>query len=84
MPATRAKVMEGIAGMSVTDCRFFNLPEPKAARWGAGLTAEEMEKCRWVKPKAKVHVAFVEWTEAKHLRHSRFLGMAQKNGGNTP
>ena len=75
VPATRQRVMEAIAGRRTDVCPFFNLPEPKAARWGQGLTAEEMEKCRWVKPTVKVDVAFVEWTEAMHLRHSRFVAL---------
>ena len=39
------------------------------------LDAEKMKECGWVKPTAKVQVAFVEWTEVKHLRHSRYVGL---------
>jgi bifunctional non-homologous end joining protein LigD len=73
VPATRANIMDTIRGLTVQDCPLYNLPEPKAARWGQGLTAVEMAKCRWVKPKVKVEVAFVEWTEGEKLRHARFL-----------
>jgi hypothetical protein len=55
--------IDAIAGPAVKDCPFFNLPEPKVARWDRGLTKYEMAKCRWVKPCVKVEVAFVEWTE---------------------
>ena len=34
-----------------------------------------MEQCRWVKPKLVCQVAFVEWTDAGHLRHCTFIGM---------
>jgi bifunctional non-homologous end joining protein LigD len=70
VPATRARIMDAIRGLSISNCPFFNLPEPKAARWGQGLTKEEMAKCRWVKSDVKVEVAFVEWTEGEKLRHS--------------
>lgn len=75
VPATRAKIMDALRGLTIPDCPFFNLPEPKAARWGQGLTKEEMAKCRWVKPDVKVQVAFVEWTEGEKLRHARFLAL---------
>ncbi|HWB06105.1 MAG TPA: hypothetical protein VG796_23995 [Verrucomicrobiales bacterium] len=76
VPATKEIVMKATKGLATVSCPFYNLPEPKAARWGQGLTEEEMKKCRWVKPKVKVEVAFVEWTEGKKLRHSRFLSLA--------
>ena len=31
-------------------CPFANLPEKKAGRWGAGLTAAKMVDCRWLRP----------------------------------
>jgi ATP-dependent DNA ligase len=34
-----------------------------------------MVQCRWVKPKLVCQVAFVEWTDAGHLRHCTFIGM---------
>jgi bifunctional non-homologous end joining protein LigD len=34
-----------------------------------------MEQCRWVKPKLVCQVAFVQWTDAGHLRHCTFVAM---------
>jgi ATP-dependent DNA ligase len=34
-----------------------------------------MEQCRWVIPKLVCQIAFVEWTDAGHLRHCTFVGM---------
>jgi bifunctional non-homologous end joining protein LigD len=34
-----------------------------------------MKECRWVKPKLVCQIAFVEWTDAAHLRHCSFLGL---------
>jgi ATP-dependent DNA ligase len=39
------------------------------------LNAEMMEKCVWVHPELVVQVEFLEWTDADHLRHSRFAGL---------
>ena len=51
-----------------------NLPEKKAGRWGAGLTAAKMAECRWLKPVLVAQFEFVEWTEG-HLRHSKFMAL---------
>ena len=34
-----------------------------------------MEQCRWVKTKLICQVAYVEWTDAGHLRHCTFIAM---------
>ncbi len=34
-----------------------------------------MKKRRWVGPKVAVDVAFVEWTEARRLRHALFAAV---------
>jgi ATP-dependent DNA ligase len=52
-----------------------HLPEKRASRWGESLTEEKMSQCRWVKPKLVSQVAFVEWTDAGHLRHCTFVAM---------
>jgi ATP-dependent DNA ligase len=57
------------------ECFFKNLPEKRASRWGESLTAEKMEQCHWVKPKLVCQVAFLEWTDAGHLRHCTFVAM---------
>lgn len=54
---------------------FANLPEKKAGRWGAGLTAVKMSECRWLKPELVGQFEFVEWTSDDHLRHSRFIAL---------
>jgi ATP-dependent DNA ligase len=42
---------------------------------GETFTAKMMEECVWVKPKLVVQIAFLEWTNADRLRHSRFVGI---------
>jgi bifunctional non-homologous end joining protein LigD len=33
-------------------------------------------RAHWVRPEIAVHVAFIEWTVHRKLRHSRLLGVA--------
>jgi ATP-dependent DNA ligase len=76
-PASRAELFRKLKPLEITDCPFANLPEKKAGRWGAGLTAAKMAECRWVKPVLVGQFEFVEWTEDAHLRHSRFVALRE-------
>jgi bifunctional non-homologous end joining protein LigD len=75
VPATRRALFERFGGLERTSCPFRNLPKSKKGRWGEGLTAEDMEKCRWLKPRLVAAIEFLEWTPEKHLRHSRFVAL---------
>jgi bifunctional non-homologous end joining protein LigD len=74
-PQLRAELLRKFKRLEIEDCPFANLPEKKAGRWGAGLTAAKMDGCRWLKPLLVGQIEFVEWTEDGHLRHSRFMGL---------
>ena len=54
--------------------RTWNKSSSSGLRPGSA-TAREMEQCRWVKPRLVCQVAFVEWTDAGHLRHCTFVAM---------
>jgi ATP-dependent DNA ligase len=75
VPRIRDEIFPVLKARQTAQCPFRNLPEKRASRWGESLTAEKMEQCRWVKPKLVCQVAFVEWTEAGHLRHYTFIAM---------
>jgi bifunctional non-homologous end joining protein LigD len=75
IPATRREVFTTIKDLKATKCPFENLPELGDGRWGAGLTAEKMKECVWLKPEAVAQIAFLEWTGADHLRHSKFIAL---------
>src|SRR6476660_3531320 len=47
-PASRMQLFKKIKPLEIADCPFANLPEKKAGRWGAGLTAPKMSECRWL------------------------------------
>jgi bifunctional non-homologous end joining protein LigD len=49
-PAVREAVFNRFPGLETKTCPFKNLPEARRGQWGEGLTAAEMEKCRWLKP----------------------------------
>jgi bifunctional non-homologous end joining protein LigD len=36
-----------------------------------------MKKCVWVRPTLVAQIEFLEWTEADHLRHSKFGGLRE-------
>jgi DNA ligase D-like protein (predicted ligase) len=76
-PASRAELFKKLKPLEIKECPFANLPEKKAGRWGAGLTAAKMVDCRWLKPVTVAQFKFVEWTEDAHLRHSKFVALRE-------
>jgi len=70
-----AELFKKIKPLEIKECPFANLPEKKAGRWGAGLTAAKMAECLWLKPVLVGQFEFVEWTSDQHLRHSRFVAL---------
>jgi ATP-dependent DNA ligase len=76
-PAVRDAVFKRFGRFETNRCPFANLPETRRGQWGEGLTGEQMEKCRWLKPRFVVTIEYLEWTAANHLRHAMFSGMAE-------
>jgi bifunctional non-homologous end joining protein LigD len=72
VPASRRRIFEKLRPLVTRECPFVNLPETTKARWGEALTAEKMKKCVWVRPEIVAQIEFLEWTDADHLRHSKF------------
>jgi DNA ligase D-like protein (predicted ligase) len=75
VPSLRTAVFRKFKGLETRKCPFANLPESEKGRWGEGLTAADMEKCVWLKPKLVAAIEYAEWTSANHLRHSRFVAL---------
>jgi DNA ligase D-like protein (predicted ligase) len=75
VPSTRRQVYEQIKHLKTDRCPFANLPEKTAGRWGQGLTAEKMKECVWLKPQDVARIEFLEWTDADHLRHTKFIAL---------
>src|SRR4029077_13082848 len=71
----RDEIFPALKALQTAKCPFKNLPEKGPSRWGESITAEKMDECRWVRPRLVCQVAFVEWTDAGHLRHCTFIGM---------
>jgi DNA ligase D-like protein (predicted ligase) len=74
-PHDRAEVFRLIEPLPVELCPFVDLPSARSGHWGEGVTAEDMGKLRWVKPRIVVEVSFVEWTREGALRHSQFVSL---------
>jgi bifunctional non-homologous end joining protein LigD len=74
-PKLRDELMKRFKTLEIKDCPFSNLPEKKAGRWGAGLTAAKMVDCRWLKPLLVGQFEFLEWTGENHLRHTKFIAL---------
>jgi bifunctional non-homologous end joining protein LigD len=74
-PHIRAEIYRRIAADQISRCPFADLPSRQSGHWGEGVTAEDMTKLRWVKPRVVVEVSFVEWTRDGALRHSEFVGI---------
>ena len=75
VPRVRDENFPALKALQTTNCPFKNLPEKRSSRWGETITAEKMSECRWVKPKLVCQVAFLQWTDAGHLRHCTFIAM---------
>jgi bifunctional non-homologous end joining protein LigD len=56
-------------------CPFANLPASERGKWGQGITASEMKRCHWLKPKLVCQIKFSEWTRDGRLRQPVFLGL---------
>ena len=74
-PKLRDELMKRFKALETKECPFSNLPEKKAGRWGAGLTAAKMVDCRWLKPVLVGQFEFLEWTGENHLRHTKFIAL---------
>ena len=75
VPRIRDEIFPALQKLRAVRCPFKNLPEKRVSLWGESLTAEKMKEYRWVTPKLVCQVAFVEWTDAGHLRHCTFVAM---------
>ena len=76
-PALRDQLYRRFRGLELPKCPFVNLPEARSGRWGQGLTADKMQKCRWLKPVSVGQFEYVEWMPDHHLRHSRFVALRE-------
>ena len=68
----RDEMFPALKRLIAQDCPFTICPQKRASRWGESLTAEKMNQCRW---QLVCQLAFVEWTDAGHLRHCTFVAM---------
>ena len=77
VPAMRDTVFRQFEKLRSKTCPFANLPETAKGRWGEGLTAADMDKCIWLKPRLVAAIVYAEWTPANHLRHAKFIALRE-------
>jgi ATP-dependent DNA ligase len=75
-PASRREVFARFSKLGRPECPFSNLPDASRGRWGAGITAEKMAQCHWLKPRIVVAMDFLEWTLDNRLRHPSFVALS--------
>lgn len=68
---------EQFQNIAAEDCPFVDLPEKRSGRYGQGVTAAEMRRCKWVKPVMVAQLKFAEWTRDDRLRQPVFLGLRE-------
>lgn len=74
-PLVRGRLFERLKPLIVKRCPFANLPSSRSSHWGEGITADEMNEIRWVKPELVAEISFTEWTRDGSLRHAAFLAL---------
>lgn len=73
-PALRADLLRKIKPLERSEnARSVICRNSRPGRWGEGLTADKLTDCRWLRPGLMGRFEFLEWTEERHLRHSRFV-----------
>ena len=75
VPHVRREVLERLKPLRTAKCSFANLPDVEIARWGGGVSAEQMGEMQWTKPQLVAQIRFTEWTAENRLRHAAFLGL---------
>ena len=74
-PALRSTLLNKLKPLLTSRCPFHNLPISKKSHFGEGITVDDMNKLRWLKPKLVAQVRFTEWTSYGLLRHATFVGL---------
>lgn len=75
IPHVRREVLEKLKPLRVSKCPFANLPDAHPGRWGAGITADQMDEAQWTRPQLVAQIRFTEWTAVNRLRLAAFLGL---------
>ena len=74
-PPLRRQLRALLEPLKTMRCRFVNLPNARKSHWYEGITAEDMDKITWLKPRVVAEFAFTEWTTEGLLRHARYVDL---------
>ncbi len=81
--ATLRSLHSTFSKLTTEECPFVNLPMVRKPRFGQGMTAAEMRKVTWLKPKLVAQIRFGEWTHDGLLRQPVFLGLRKDKAAST-
>jgi bifunctional non-homologous end joining protein LigD len=73
--ATLAELHRRFERLRQAKCPFADLPRKRKPRFGSGMTAGEMRRVTWLRPRLVAQVKFAEWTDDALLRQPVFLGL---------
>jgi len=79
-PASRAALLAKMKPLVMSRCPFRNLPTSKKSYFGEGITADDMKKLHWLKPRLVAQVRFTEWTSYGLLHNATFGGLRNDKG----
>jgi bifunctional non-homologous end joining protein LigD len=74
-PPLRRQLRALLEPLKTLRCPFVNLPNARKSHWYEGITAEDMDKITWLKPRVVAEFAFTEWTAEGLLRHARYVDL---------
>jgi DNA ligase D-like protein (predicted ligase) len=74
-PPLRRQLRALLEPLKTLRCPFANLPNARHSHWYEGITAEDMTKITWLKPKVVAEFGFTEWTKEGLLRHARYVDL---------
>lgn len=70
--SVKADALNRLVPLASSEQPFVQVPRKRRGdTWSAGITADEISKFVWLKPKVKAIVEYQEWTRAGYLRHAK-------------
>jgi bifunctional non-homologous end joining protein LigD len=69
--SAKAEALKRLAPLASSSPAFINVPRKRSGdSWSAGISANELGRFVWLKPKIIATVQYQEWTRAGYLRHA--------------
>ena len=78
LPLSESKaVAQKLTALETPLCPFPEIPERESGNsWSGGMTEQQRNSARWVRPKFTADVRFLEWTRGGYLRHAQVKALS--------